>query len=206
MSQGKQAKTLTPTQVARVLNEVKLSRYPDRDRVMVLLSFNAGLRAVEISKVTWGMVLDAEGNVSDGLELRDRATKGAKGGRQVPLCGELRAALTALKGDETPAADSFVIASERSEGLSAGTITVWFHRLYNRLGLKGASSHSGRRTFVTDLAKSIVSHGGSLRDVQQLAGHSSLQTTQRYIEGNSDAKRSAIEALGKRRVAGGGNA
>jgi site-specific recombinase XerD len=55
---------------------------------------------------------------------------------------------------------------------------------------------------VTDLAKNIVAHGGSLKDVQELAGHKSLQTTQRYIEGNSDAKRSAIEALGKRRVAG----
>jgi integrase/recombinase XerD len=55
---------------------------------------------------------------------------------------------------------------------------------------------------VTELAKSIVSHGGSLRDVQQLAGHASLATTQRYIEGNSDAKRAAIEALGKRRVGG----
>jgi len=81
-------------------------------------------------------------------------------------------------------------------------IAVWFHRLYNRLGLKGASSHSGRRTFVTEFAKTIVAHGGSLRDVQQLAGHASLATTQRYIEGNSDAKRAAVEALGKLRVRG----
>ena len=55
---------------------------------------------------------------------------------------------------------------------------------------------------MTELAKTIVAHGGSLRDVQQLAGHASLATTQRYIEGNSDAKRSAIEALGKLRVRG----
>jgi len=202
VAQGKQAKPLTQTQVARVLNEVKLSRYPERDRVMVLLSVNAGLRACEIARVTWGMVLDADGNVSDVLELRDKATKGGKGGRQVPLCGELRAALTSLKGDDTPTADARVIHSERDMGLSAGAIAVWFHRLYGRLGLKGCSSHSGRRTFVTELAKSIVSHGGSLRDVQQLAGHASLATTQRYIEGNSDAKRAAIEALGKRRVGG----
>jgi integrase len=202
MPLGKQAKTLTPAQVARVLNEVKLGLYPERDRVMVLLSVNAGLRAVEISKVTWGMVLDAGGNIGDVLELRDRATKGETGGRQVPLCAELRAALQALKGDVTPDADARVIHSQRDMGLSAGSITVWFHRLYNRLGLKGASSHSGRRTFVTELAKTIVAHGGSLRDVQQLAGHASLATTQRYIEGSSDAKRSAIEALGRLRVRG----
>jgi integrase/recombinase XerD len=202
MSQGKQAKTLTPAQVARVLHEVKQSLYPERDCVMVLLSVNAGLRAIEISKVTWGMVLDVEGNVGDVLELRDGATKGAKSGRQVPLCAELRAALQALKGDDTPAAEARIIHSQRDLGLSSGAITVWFHRLYNRLGLKGASSHSGRRTFVTELAKTIVAHGGSLRDVQQLAGHASLATTQRYIEGNSDAKRAAIEALGKARTKG----
>ena len=74
--------------------------------------------------------------------------------------------------------------------------------LYARLGLKGASSHSGRRTFVTEAARAIVSHGGSLRDVQQLAGDASLATTQRYIEGNSDAKRAVVEALGKRRIGG----
>jgi integrase/recombinase XerC len=202
MPQGKQAKVLSGSQVKRVLHECENSRYPERDRVMVLLSVNAGLRAIEISKVTWGMVLAAEGNVGDVLELRDGATKGEKGGRQVPLCVELRAALQALKGDDTPAADARVIHSERDMGLSAGAITVWFHRLYNRLGLKGASSHSGRRTFVTELAKTIVAHGGSLRDVQQLAGHASLATTQRYIEGNSDAKRAAVEALGKLRVKG----
>jgi integrase/recombinase XerD len=200
MAQGKQAKTLTPAQVARVLEEVEHSRYPARDRVMVLLSVNAGLRAIEISKLTWGMILDAGGNVGEVLELRDRASKGGYSGRQVPLCGALRAALQALKGDDIPDADARVVHSERDLGLSAGAIAVWFFRLYARLGLHGASSHSGRRTFVTELARSIVAHGGSLRDVQQLAGHASLATTQRYIEGNSDAKRAAIEALGRARV------
>jgi integrase/recombinase XerD len=202
MSQGKQAKMLTPAQVGRVLNEIKLSRYPERDRVIVLLSFNAGLRVGEISAVTWGMALDAEGNVSDTLELRDGATKGKKGGRQVALCSELRSALNALKGDDRPDADARIIHSERDMGMSPGALKVWFHRLYARLGLKGASSHSGRRTFITEAARAIVSHGGSLRDVQQLAGHASLATTQRYIEGNSDAKRAVVEALGKRRVGG----
>jgi integrase len=63
------------------------------------------------------------------------------------------------------------------------------------LGLKGASSHSGRRTYITRLAKRVVEAGGSLRDVQQLAGHSSLSTTQRYIEGSSEAKRRVTELV-----------
>jgi integrase/recombinase XerC len=87
--------------------------------------------------------------------------------------------------------DARIAYSSKDIGLSAGSVTVWFHRLYARLGLRGAS----RRTFVTRLAKTIVAKGGSLRDVQQLAGHASLATTQRYIEGSSDAKRRAVEAL-----------
>jgi integrase len=62
-----------------------------------------------------------------------------------------------------------------------------------KLGLDGASSHSGRRTFVTRCAKNIVAAGGSLRDVQELAGHTSLATTQRYIQGDTAAKRRVVD-------------
>jgi integrase len=77
--------------------------------------------------------------------------------------------------------------------MSLGAVTVWFHRLYADLGFAGASSHSGRRTFVTKCAKNIIAAAGSLRDVQELAGHASLQTTQRYIEGDTDAKRRVVD-------------
>ena len=56
-----------------------------------------------------------------------------------------------------------------------------------------AESHSGRRTFVTRCAKKIVEAGGSLRDVQELAGHASLATTQRYIQGDTAAKRRVVD-------------
>jgi integrase len=85
------------------------------------------------------------------------------------------------------------IHSERDAGMSPGAVQVWFHRLYDGLGVHGASSHSGRRTFVTRCAKRIVEAGGSLRDVQELAGHASLATTQRYIQGDTDAKRKVVD-------------
>ena len=50
------------------------------------------------------------------------------------------------------------------------------------LGFIGCFSHSGRRTFITNLSKKISFIGGSLRDVQSLVGHKNLQTTQRYTE------------------------
>jgi len=193
--QGKQAKVLTDAQVRRALSEIEHRRYPLRDRVMIQLSVRAGLRAKEIAMAKWGMVTDADGEVGDALDLTNKASKGRNGGRTIPLHRELRAALMTLKATRNVDADDRIIFSERTIGMSALAVSVWFHRLYGSLNLKGASSHSGRRTFVTRLAKKAVEAGGSLRDVQQLAGHASLQTTQRYIEGNSDAKKRMIDLL-----------
>jgi integrase len=167
--------------------------YPERDRVMVLLSVRAGLRAKEIVMATWSMVTDAEGNVSDALHLVNGASKGKRGGRTVPLNAALRDALVALKVTRNVEASDRIVHSERDAGMSPGAVQVWFHRLYESLGFKGASSHSGRRTFVTRCAKKIIEAGGSLRDVQELAGHASLATTQRYIQGDTAAKRRVVD-------------
>ena len=76
--------------------------------------------------------------------------------------------------------------------MTPSSIVVWFNRAFRSVGLKGCSSHSGRRTFVTRAARLVHKAGGSLRDVQLLAGHRSIQTTQRYIDGDSDAQRKLV--------------
>jgi integrase len=101
----------------------------------------------------------------------------------------------AERTDSAPEPREHLIHSERDIGMSSNAVTVWFHRLYSSLGFAGASSHSVRRTFVTRCAKKIVEAGGSLRDAQELAGHASLQTTQRYIRGDSAAKRKVVDLL-----------
>ena len=196
MAQGKQAKVLTEAQARAVLRHVKQhGRHRERDKVTVLLSLKAGLRAKEIAGLTWSMVTDANGEIGDHIALTNAASKGKGGGRTIPLNADLRGALVALKalrGDEVEA-DRPVIYSERSStGHSATAIAVWFHRLYADLCFTGASSHSGRRTFITRIAKKITEAGGSLRDVQELAGHASLATTQRYIQGDTEAKRKVV--------------
>ena len=195
--QGKQAKILSPTQERVILRHLETTRYPWRDRVMFLLSIKAGLRAKEIAMLTWGMVTDAEGRVADTLHLQNRATKGQTGGRSIPLHPDLQAALAALQSwrGEKAAQEYPVIFSERGRGLSAETVQLWFQRLYTSLGLAGCSSHSGRRTFITRGARKVSEAGGSLRDVQQLAGHTSLEMTQRYIEGDTEAKRKLIALI-----------
>ena len=88
-----------------------------------------------------------------------------------------------------------VIYSERAPGYFANAIAVWFLTRFREIGIEGASSHSGRRSFITAAAKKITEAGGSLRDVQELAGHSSLATTQRYIQGDTAAKRNVIALI-----------
>ena len=195
MGQGRQAKVLTPKQEAAVLRHLAGTRYPERDRVTFLLSVKAGLRAKEVACLTWLMVTDAGGKVADAIELPNAASKGRGGGRTVPLHPDLQAALVALQETRTVAPGDRVIHSERGRGLSAASVAVWFHRLYRGLGMAGCSSHSGRRTFITRAARKIVEAGGSLRDVQQLAGHANLGTTQAYIEGSSDAKRRVVAMI-----------
>jgi len=185
---AKQAKTLTEAQVKAVVNTVKDT---PMTHAMVLLSLKAGLRAKEVASLTWAMACDAEGNLGDVIALQNVASKGKRGGRVIPMNGELRAALQALW---TPGCSGPVIRSARGRQMNANAVTVRFHRLYASLGFTGASSHSGRRTFITKMARRIVTVGGSLKDVQELAGHASLSTTQRYIESNADAKRRAVEA------------
>ena len=197
MALGKQAKILSDKQVRAVLAELDTRRYPLRDRVMFLLTIKAGLRAKEVASVTWAMVTDAEGEIADMIALENRASKGKGGGRHIPIHPDLKAALIALHRDRGDKArpDMPVVHSERDRGLSAAAVVVWFHRLYADLGMVGCSSHSGRRSFITRAARRISEVGGSLRDVQALAGHSSLGTTARYIEADHDAQRKVVALI-----------
>jgi integrase len=88
-----------------------------------------------------------------------------------------------------------VISSQRRGPLTPLSIVVWFNRAFKNIGLQGCSSHSGRRTFITRAARLVHKTGGSLRDVQLLAGHRSIQTTQRYIDGDTDAQRKLVAMI-----------
>jgi integrase/recombinase XerD len=189
---GKQAKILSAPHIDDLLFLAESSRHPLRNRVIVLLSVRAGLRAAEIAKLTWDMLLDPSGGVGQTIEVRDRIAK-KRGGRSIPLHGDLREALRAVRGNSID--DGPVIRSERGGAMTPMSIVVWFNRAYKALGLAGCSSHSGRRTFITRAARLVHQAGGSLRDVQLLAGHRSIQTTQRYIDGDSDAQRRLISLL-----------
>jgi integrase/recombinase XerD len=193
MSLGKQAKTLSKGQVEAVLGYLAKTRHAVRNRLIFLLSAKAGLRAKEIARLTWWMTNDSQGQIGTAICLQDSASKG-KSGRMIPINEELRAALLEYRR-LVPHAGPFVISTERALATSPQMIVNLFHRWYRHLGFEGCSSHSGRRTFITNAARKISTVGGSLRDVQVLAGHTNLRTTQRYIEENPQAHARIVELV-----------
>jgi len=199
MALGKQAKILNKKQIDQLIWYVGTLRHPLRNEVIVLLSVKAGLRAKEIASLTWAMVTDADGDIGSHIHLTDKASKG-RSGRVIPLNMQLRQKLEDLLQAEQQhhrfdLTTSHVIRTERSEKTSPQAIVNMFASWFDDMGLNGCSSHSGRRTFITNAARTISSVGGSLRDVQMLAGHSSLAVTQRYIEGDGEAKLKVVDLV-----------
>lgn len=188
------ARVLEAGDVRRLLDYVSLLRHPTRNKVIVLASFKAGLRACEISRLTWPMVLTTEGKIAESLTVPGAIAKYG-GGRIIPLQLELRRSLRVHHRKSGHPSTGYIVKSERGDAMRPQSIVNWFSAVYRELGIVGASSHSGRRTFITRAARSLSKVGGSLRDVQELAGHKALSTTERYIQGDRDAQRKLIKLI-----------
>lgn len=190
----KQAKVLNDQQIKAVLKYLEsCPRNSIRNQIMFLLSLH-GLRSKEIAELQISMITTSENDVSDTIALQDKASKGTSG-RVIPINRRLKELLIEfLRGRELKPSD-YVITTERSEKFSANAVAVFFKRLYSKLGFVGCSSHSGRRSFITQCARKVSQAGGSLRDVMNLAGHKNLQTTQLYVEQNAEAQKMLIKLL-----------
>lgn len=199
MPLNKQAKTLTSKQSDLVLNYLTTTRSPLRNKLIFLLSVKAGLRAKEIASLKWSMLLDSDGSVSDYINITNIASKGKTGGRSIPINKSLKVVISDFLDHQKVQllfdVDGYLISTQRSSSTTPQAIVNMFQGWYKELNLLGCSSHSGRRTFITNCSRKITTVGGSLRDVQYLAGHSSLQTTQRYIEGNSESKKKVVDLV-----------
>jgi integrase/recombinase XerC len=185
------ARVLEEEDVCRLLVHVECQRHPLRNKVIVMLSFKAGLRACEISGLTWPMVLKTNGAVDTQIRISKHIAKYGSG-RPIPLHPDLKRCLDRYHHAIGKPQHGPVILSERKTRMTPRSIVNWFSGVYTKLSLPGCSSHSGRRTFITRSARAVSKVGGSLRDVQELAGHRSLTTTERYIQGDRDAQRRLV--------------
>lgn len=185
----KQARTLTDKQLKFVLAHCATRKHGARDRAIIAISHLAGLRAKEIAALTLDNVRDEGGRIRSEFVLAPNQTKGAKA-RRVFLGTKLRRELeqyisTTKLRQNCP----YLFQSQKGAGFTANTMCQLIIGIYQSCGLEGATSHSGRRTLLTQLA----AKGVSVRVLCEIAGHSSIAITQRYIDVNDEQLRGAIE-------------
>ncbi|MCA0045109.1 tyrosine-type recombinase/integrase [Celeribacter litoreus] len=189
----KQAKLLTPEEQKRVNALLDAHRYSARNRAIFAFSYFAGLRACEIAALKVGDVFDADGNARDTVYLAATQTKGDEA-CTVLVSKRLHKALASYAATyprHISKQNAPLFFSAKHGGFSAQTIVNLFARFYALAGIKGASSHSGRRQFLTELADK----GVNVRVIQALARHKDISTTQRYIDYNESKLRNAIELI-----------
>ena len=186
-----QAATLDTQQLQRVLDYLKTRRHYRRNRVMLLLTHWSMLRVGEVAALRWAHVVDAQGCARAELRLSAAQTKGNRA-RVVLINQRLQAELARYAAfTHSRAAHLPFFATQRSAGFTANTLTHIVNALYQRAGIDGGSSHSGRRSFITNLAE----RGISVRVLQHLASHANIATTQRYIDIKPSMLRSAVELV-----------
>ena len=188
-----QAKTLTPQELRRVLDYVATRKHAVRNRAMVLMTHWAGMRVGEVAALRINDVLDIRGEVRSEIRLDAEQTKGNHS-RVVFVNEKLRKELAKYLALYAPINQSqklFYTQKRMREGFSANTLCQHFHHLYHAVGIEGASSHSGRRSFATKLS----SAGISVRVLMRAMGHRNISTTIGYVDASDDMLRNAVELV-----------
>lgn len=187
----KQAKTLDERELRRVLDHVATRTHAARNRAMIMMTFYGGFRIGELTALKLQDVFDLEGNVKKEIRLDALQTKG-KHARTVFLPDRLRKELLVYFSSLSERAATgplFRTQKQPGRGFTPNTGAQHLAKIYRDAGIDGATSHSGRRTFITKLA----SKGVGVRVLAKIVGHRSISTTQRYIDVNDDMLRAAVE-------------
>jgi integrase/recombinase XerD len=197
-----QARVITEKELRKVLNFCNTQPHSARNKAMLLCTHMAGMRVGEVAALRICDVLALDGTVKEEIALSATQTKGSKA-RTVLVPKKLQDELTAylqqrfglsnlLAVTQTDTLRAlFPTQKNPKRGFTANTLCQLFHKLYKDAHMSGATSHSGRRTFITKLADK----GVGVRVLMALAGHKSIATTQRYIELNPTVMKAAVELI-----------
>ena len=188
----KQAKVLNEKELKKVIDYIDaFDRHADRNRAIILLTHLCGFRISECSNLFVSDVVNDKGEINDVIYLSANQTKGSDS-RRVFVNKKAKAVIKRyLNSDISVTQQSYLFQTQKSKQFNTNALTQLVKRLYERVGIVGASSHSGRRTFITKLATS----GVSVRVIAELASHKSIQTTQRYIDINDELMSNAVELV-----------
>lgn len=186
-----QARVLSPTELRRVLDYVATRRHSARNRACLLLTHYAGMRVAEVAALRINDVLNSDSTIKAEIRLMPNQTKG-KHARTVYLNERMQKELAQyIKCLKIKDVTKPLFYTQKREGFSANTLTQYFFFLYRKVGLEGASSHSGRRNFLTGLADK----GTAIHILKSLAGHRNISTTASYLYSSPSQLKAAVELV-----------
>jgi len=186
-----QARVLNPQELRRVLDHVTTCRHSARNRAMLLLTHYAGMRVAEVAALRINDVLNGDSTIKGEVRLMPEQTKG-KHARTVYLNERMQKELAQyIKILKIKDVTKPLFYTQKQAGFSANSLTQYFFYLYRAVGLEGASSHSGRRSFLTGLANK----GTAIHILKSLAGHRNISTTATYLYSSPDQLKAAVELI-----------
>mgnify|MGYP000739748521 FL=1 len=187
-----QARALNAAEMEQVLEHVNAGRHAHRNRCFILLTHLAGMRVGEVASLRWVDVLTADGHIKEEIRLLPEMTKG-KHARTVFISTRLRQELQRYADIYRRSAPLecplFYSQKDARKGFTANSLTQTVAKLYRGAGLDGATSHSGRRSFLTNLANK----GTAIHLLRTLAGHRSISTTATYLYSSPTQLKAAVE-------------
>lgn len=186
MAKEGKARVLNEAEFKRLLIIAKDSPFAIRNTALVFCSYGLGLRAKEMASLKISDVVNADFKVLDEVNLTRHMTKGDKQRHVYVTHKKITAALQDhvdhLQQQGGLNQHGWLFKTQRGSRFQPDVLQKWFRKLYDKAGLQGASSHSGRRTFITRL----IEQGADIKAVSRLAGHASIVTTAIYVEDNPE--------------------
>ena len=183
------AKVLTEAEVKRVLAVIAQRRHSDRDKLIFLFTLLAGMRACEVADLNVEDVLQVDGSAKTEIVLKASQTKG-RNPRTVYVSKRLQKEIALYTVIRPKCAVGSLFCSQKTgSSFTAHGVVLLLKGIYADANVFGASSHSGRRTFLTRLAE----RGISPFVMKELAGHKNIATTQRYVDVGEHQLRGALE-------------
>ncbi len=160
----------------------------DRDRALFGICLFTACRVNEAVTLKIVDVYDTNGRVRPKLIIRKGNTKGKLATRTIPIIEDLRMILTNY---QPPAGQEYLFPGRFIGHVDPESASRVLKKALRRIGLEGVSTHSFRRTALTQMSDA----GIPLRIIQEVSGHRNLSQLQNYLEVRDSQVLGAVSAL-----------
>ena len=189
MSKQGKASTLDQAQHQEMLQFLSNSRHSERNKAIYLLTYRAGFRIGSVAGLRLNDVIDTSGKLKEVVNLHSSIVKGAKNYAAYINHPELREALVDfLRIRRARRGVDALFISQKGSAFTPNSLSHLMLKIYNSAGFEQASSHSGRRSFATNILRS----GVDIVALKTLMNHSNIATTAEYVSHNEEYLKQAI--------------